>query len=109
MCMSIGSRMTHFAAQASRFADLYSSACINLLNYPDCHLFTAPHQLVSPRGKETFMKIIITMQMPHESFVADTIDRDVLSPLPPLLNAKLTAKHQSQRKTQKVQSTLGIL
>lgn len=42
-----GSRQTHFAFQAGRFADLYSSACVNLLNYPDTFLFAAPHQLVS--------------------------------------------------------------
>lgn len=42
----LGSRMTHFAAQSTRFADLYSSGAVNLVSYPDCYLFTAPHQLV---------------------------------------------------------------
>ena len=40
--------------------------------------------------------------MPHESFVDDTIDCDSPSPLPPLLDAKLYAKHHSQRQTRKV-------
>jgi 5'-nucleotidase len=41
-----GSRLTHFAIMASRFADLYSSSCVNLMRYPSNYLFTAPHQLM---------------------------------------------------------------
>lgn len=43
-----------------------------------------------------------TLQMPHESFVEQSVDRDVSSPLLPLLNVKLYAKHHSHRKTQTV-------
>ena len=41
-----GSRQTFFANQATRFADIYSSSCLNLGNYPMHYLFRAPHQLV---------------------------------------------------------------
>jgi 5'-nucleotidase len=41
-----GSRLTHFAIMANRFADLYSSSCVNLMRYPSNYLFTAPHQLM---------------------------------------------------------------
>ncbi len=45
-CLVVGSRQTHFGNQATRFADLYASSCLNLGNYPVNYLFTAPHQLV---------------------------------------------------------------
>uniref|UniRef100_A0A665V1U5 Cytosolic purine 5'-nucleotidase-like n=1 Tax=Echeneis naucrates TaxID=173247 RepID=A0A665V1U5_ECHNA len=41
-----GSRQTLFASQLMRYADLYSSTCINLLHYPPNYLFTAPPVLV---------------------------------------------------------------
>ncbi|CAB1318443.1 unnamed protein product [Coregonus sp. 'balchen'] len=47
-----GSRQTLFASQLMRYADLYSSTCINLLHYPFSYLFRAPPVL-----------------MPHESSV----------------------------------------
>lgn len=43
-----GSRQTLFASQLLRYADLYSSTCINLLHYPFNYLFIAPPVLVSP-------------------------------------------------------------
>uniref|UniRef100_A0A8C4HDI1 5'-nucleotidase, cytosolic II, like 1 n=1 Tax=Dicentrarchus labrax TaxID=13489 RepID=A0A8C4HDI1_DICLA len=43
-----GSRQTLFASQLMRYADLYSSTCINLLHYPFNYLFMAPPVLVSP-------------------------------------------------------------
>lgn len=43
-----GSRQTLFASQLVRYADLYSSTCINLLYYPINYLFMAPPVLVSP-------------------------------------------------------------
>lgn len=43
-----GSRQTLFASQLMRYADLYSSTCINLLHYPFSYLFRAPPVLVSP-------------------------------------------------------------
>lgn len=49
-----GSRQTFFASQVTRYADLYASSFINLLNYPFCYFFRAPAVL-----------------MPHES----TLDR----------------------------------
>uniref|UniRef100_A0A673X1H5 5'-nucleotidase, cytosolic II, like 1 n=1 Tax=Salmo trutta TaxID=8032 RepID=A0A673X1H5_SALTR len=43
-----GSRQTLFASQLMRYADLYSSTCVNLLHYPFSYLFRAPPVLVSP-------------------------------------------------------------
>lgn len=47
-----GSRQTHFASQAQRYADIYASSHLNLLHYPFFYLFKAPPVL-----------------MPHESTV----------------------------------------
>ncbi|TKS84549.1 Cytosolic purine 5'-nucleotidase [Collichthys lucidus] len=41
-----GSRQTLFASQLMRYADLYSSSCINLLHYPFNYLFMAPPVLM---------------------------------------------------------------
>uniref|UniRef100_A0A8C6NVP5 5'-nucleotidase, cytosolic II, like 1 n=1 Tax=Nothobranchius furzeri TaxID=105023 RepID=A0A8C6NVP5_NOTFU len=41
-----GSTQTLFASQLIRYADLYSSTCINLLHYPFNYLFMAPPVLV---------------------------------------------------------------
>uniref|UniRef100_A0A8C7R2E8 5'-nucleotidase, cytosolic II, like 1 n=1 Tax=Oncorhynchus mykiss TaxID=8022 RepID=A0A8C7R2E8_ONCMY len=83
-----GSRQTLFASQLMRYADLYSSTCINLLHYPFSYLFRAPPVLVSPTSdtpviitrtcisscikslaemtmKKTFLPDVV--QMPHES------------------------------------------
>ncbi|KAM6984845.1 5'-nucleotidase, cytosolic II, like 1 [Aplochiton taeniatus] len=46
-----GSRQTLFGSQLMRYADLYSSTCMNLLHYPFSYLFMAPPLL-----------------MPHECF-----------------------------------------
>lgn len=43
-----GSRQTLFASQLMRYADLYSSSCLNLMHYPVNYLFMAPPVLVSP-------------------------------------------------------------
>lgn len=96
--------MTHFATQSCRFADLYSSACVNLLSYPDCHLFTAPHQLVRNLAftTHTLLTTWAFFQMPHESYIEQTTERDVPSPLSPVLHAKLDAKHVAQKKMQRV-------
>ncbi|KAF7660641.1 hypothetical protein LDENG_00278290 [Lucifuga dentata] len=48
-----GSSQTLFASQLMRYADLYSSTCVNLLYYPYNYLFMAPPVL-----------------MPHESLVS---------------------------------------
>lgn len=45
-----GARQTLFGSQLMRYADLYSSNCINLLHYPFNYLFMAPPVLVSPPG-----------------------------------------------------------
>lgn len=45
--------------------------------------------------------MVISCQMPHETFVeqyTSTESRDVRSPLSSFLNAKMEAKHTSQRK-----------
>uniref|UniRef100_A0A3Q4M261 5'-nucleotidase, cytosolic II, like 1 n=1 Tax=Neolamprologus brichardi TaxID=32507 RepID=A0A3Q4M261_NEOBR len=42
-----GSRQTLFASQLMRYADLYSSSCLNLMHYPVNYLFMAPPVLVS--------------------------------------------------------------
>jgi 5'-nucleotidase len=42
-----GSRQTHFASQATRFADIYAASHLNLLHYPFFYLFKAPPVLVS--------------------------------------------------------------
>ncbi|XP_044031126.1 5'-nucleotidase, cytosolic II, like 1 isoform X2 [Siniperca chuatsi] len=52
-----GSRQTLFASQLMRYADLYSSTCINLLHYPFNYLFMAPPVL-----------------MPHEAVSQHTAD-----------------------------------
>lgn len=41
-----GSRQTHFANQVTRYADIYSSTCLNLMYYPFCYMFRAPPMLV---------------------------------------------------------------
>lgn len=41
-----GSRQTLFASQLMRYADLYSSTCLNLLHYPFNYLFMAPPVLM---------------------------------------------------------------
>ncbi|KAM6901766.1 5'-nucleotidase, cytosolic II, like 1 isoform 1-T2 [Lycodopsis pacificus] len=52
-----GARQTLFASQLLRYADLYSSTCINLLHYPFNYLFMAPPIL-----------------MPHESAAQHAAD-----------------------------------
>ncbi|XP_019127423.1 5'-nucleotidase, cytosolic II, like 1 [Larimichthys crocea] len=52
-----GSRQTLFASQLMRYADLYSSSCINLLHYPFNYLFMAPpvlmpHEAVSENAAD---------------------------------------------------------
>uniref|UniRef100_A0A668ARB7 5'-nucleotidase, cytosolic II, like 1 n=1 Tax=Myripristis murdjan TaxID=586833 RepID=A0A668ARB7_9TELE len=42
-----GARQTLFASQLMRYADLYSSTCVNLMHYPLNYLFMAPPVLVS--------------------------------------------------------------
>ena len=41
-----GSRQTHFASQAQRYADIYAASHLNLLHYPFFYLFKAPPILV---------------------------------------------------------------
>uniref|UniRef100_A0A8D3E2A5 5'-nucleotidase, cytosolic II, like 1 n=1 Tax=Scophthalmus maximus TaxID=52904 RepID=A0A8D3E2A5_SCOMX len=85
-----GSRQTLFASQLMRYADLYSSTCMNLLHYPFNYLFMAPPVLVShhswSNGEHIFIVIVpVTLpshslspfQMPHEvasQHVADLAD-----------------------------------
>ena len=41
-----GSRQTFFAAQVTRYADIYATSFLNLLHYPFCYMFKAPTMLV---------------------------------------------------------------
>ncbi|XP_051542393.1 cytosolic purine 5'-nucleotidase-like [Myxocyprinus asiaticus] len=41
-----GSTKTLFASQLLRYADIYATSCLNLLNYPFSYLFRAPHVLL---------------------------------------------------------------
>ncbi|VDP15776.1 unnamed protein product [Soboliphyme baturini] len=41
-----GSRLTFFASQVERYADVYASSCCNLLYYPFSYFFRAPQMLV---------------------------------------------------------------
>ncbi|XP_072515300.1 5'-nucleotidase, cytosolic II, like 1 isoform X2 [Salminus brasiliensis] len=58
-----GSTKTLFASQLLRYADLYASSCLNLLNYPVTYLFRAPSVL-----------------MPHESAVSPQLCREPPTP-----------------------------
>lgn len=42
-----GTRQTFFAMQAMRYADLYATSCLSLINYPFSYFFRAKSQLVS--------------------------------------------------------------
>jgi len=42
-----GSRLTFFASQVMRYADLYSGTFLNLLHYPFCYMFRSPAMLMS--------------------------------------------------------------
>jgi len=48
-----GSRQTFFAAQVTRYADIYAASVLNLLYYPTFYMFRAP-----------------AMLLPHESTVS---------------------------------------
>lgn len=68
-----GSRLTFFASQVERYADLYAGSAVNLLYYPKGYYFRAPPML-----------------MPHESTVEHAApsvvgEADAAFPLPPVL------------------------
>uniref|UniRef100_A0A8C0YGU5 5'-nucleotidase, cytosolic II, like 1 n=1 Tax=Cyprinus carpio carpio TaxID=630221 RepID=A0A8C0YGU5_CYPCA len=48
-----GSTKTLFASQLLRYADIYSTCCLNLLNYPFSYLFRAPLVLLSEHMLQT--------------------------------------------------------
>uniref|UniRef100_A0AAX7TKT2 5'-nucleotidase, cytosolic II, like 1 n=1 Tax=Astatotilapia calliptera TaxID=8154 RepID=A0AAX7TKT2_ASTCA len=88
-----GSRQTLFASQLMRYADLYSSSCLNLMHYPVNYLFMAPPVLVSPplwsniteRRCLSLSSFILRVffflsQMPHE-VVSEASPDFVSSPL----------------------------
>uniref|UniRef100_A0A8D0ALC2 5'-nucleotidase, cytosolic II, like 1 n=1 Tax=Sander lucioperca TaxID=283035 RepID=A0A8D0ALC2_SANLU len=56
-----GARQTLFASQLMRYADLYSSTCMNLLHYPFNYLFMAPPVLVSSHPYILYRKQIVTV------------------------------------------------
>ncbi|XP_068561881.1 5'-nucleotidase, cytosolic II, like 1 isoform X2 [Cebidichthys violaceus] len=49
-----GARQTLFASQLLRYADLYSSTCINLMHYPFNYLFMAPPVLMPHESAADF-------------------------------------------------------
>lgn len=53
-----GSRQTHFASQASRYADIYAASHLNLLHYPFFYLFKAPPVLMA---HESTVNLIINL------------------------------------------------
>uniref|UniRef100_A0A3B3ZVE3 Uncharacterized protein n=1 Tax=Periophthalmus magnuspinnatus TaxID=409849 RepID=A0A3B3ZVE3_9GOBI len=61
-----GARQTLFASQLIRYADLYSTSCINLLFYPLNYLFLAPPVLVSALLKHihTFLRSPLLNKLP---------------------------------------------
>uniref|UniRef100_A0A8C4HDX9 5'-nucleotidase, cytosolic II, like 1 n=1 Tax=Dicentrarchus labrax TaxID=13489 RepID=A0A8C4HDX9_DICLA len=63
-----GSRQTLFASQLMRYADLYSSTCINLLHYPFNYLFMAPPVLVSPHPCYTENKSVFCHSLSQRQF-----------------------------------------
>lgn len=66
-----GSRMTFFAAQVIRYADIYATSILNLLHYPFCYMFKAP-----------------SMLMPHEATVEHTTTHPTpenMTPVPPVV------------------------
>lgn len=65
-----GSRQTFFAAQVTRYADIYAASFLNLLYYPFCYMFKAP-----------------AMLMPHEATVdhSNTFDMNSESANPPVV------------------------
>lgn len=82
-----GSRQTLFASQLMRYADLYSSTCINLLHYPFNYLFMAAPVLVRPRPAHLHTIInlhtdvarphslsLSVFQMPHEAATPTSAD-----------------------------------
>ncbi|KAK7110966.1 cytosolic purine 5'-nucleotidase-like isoform X2 [Littorina saxatilis] len=65
-----GSRQTFFAAQVTRYADIYAASFLNLLYYPFCYMFKAP-----------------AMLMPHEATVDHNAPHEVPAdePAPPVV------------------------
>lgn len=82
-----GARQTLFASQLVRYADLYSSSCLNLLHFPSNYLFLAPPVLVSlPSVMQRFpwrqMRLSLTcsfFQLPHEVASQTSTDLSRLS------------------------------
>lgn len=77
-----GARQTLFASQLVRYADMYSSSCLNLLHYPSNYLFLAPPVLVSPSSvapvsTATAWRLSHSprlFQMPHEAAAQTSVD-----------------------------------
>ncbi|KAA8584258.1 hypothetical protein FQN60_008043 [Etheostoma spectabile] len=63
-----GARQTLFASQLMRYADLYSSTCLNLLHYPFNYLFMAPpvlmpHEALSLNSADVASEFTVTNNM----------------------------------------------
>jgi 5'-nucleotidase len=48
-----GSRLTFFASQVLRYADIYAASIVNMVYYPFFYMFNAPALLVSFRTVDT--------------------------------------------------------
>lgn len=57
-----GSRLTFFASQVQRFADLYAASCCNLLYYPFFYMFRAPPMLVRNFKFSNFVSKFLQIQ-----------------------------------------------
>ena len=68
----VGSRLTYFANQVLRFADLYSSTCVNLVNYPNHYLFNSPHQLVN-NNLPLYSGTSLTVDTSGHLYIMDTV------------------------------------
>ena len=59
-----GSRQTFFAAQVTRYADIYATSFLNLLHYPFCYMFKAPTMLVmipDNQSSFSFWTMVVTL------------------------------------------------
>lgn len=66
-----GARQTLFASQLVRYADLYSSTCLNLLHFPSNYLFMAPPVLVSRFFSPAEVSVATVLGLPHWLSLSD--------------------------------------
>uniref|UniRef100_A0A6Q2YYC2 5'-nucleotidase, cytosolic II, like 1 n=1 Tax=Esox lucius TaxID=8010 RepID=A0A6Q2YYC2_ESOLU len=90
-----GSRQTLFASQLMRYADLYSSNCINLLYYPFSYLFRATPTLVSPTSDSCEIRTGTCIHFCTKSHAKNNVLPLILSRCPTRLRtiSPLTSPH----------------